>query len=179
MSAGRASDRSHPVRVEVIAVGVCPKEPDRRLHILDLRGEMSLAAVAVVDHRHRVPSLRQIDGLGSLVRPARHRAPSIPVDPDNHRLAEATRLIIPSEDEPHLEFYMHFLQNRGKPPAATSAGLTLNDPLEHPKAIRRVYAKALPLQGFTAAPEETQHYYQKHPGAESDIDFSAIQGWTF
>ena len=83
------------------------------------------------------------------------------------------------EDEPHLEFYMHFLQNRGKPPAATGAGLTLNDPLEHPKAIRRVYAKALPLQGFTAAPEEAQHYYQKHPGAESNIDFSAIKGWTF
>jgi len=84
-----------------------------------------------------------------------------------------------AEDEPHLEFYMHFLQNRGKPPAATGAGLTLNDPLEHAKAIRPIHAKALPLAGFTAAPDEAQHYYQKHPGAESDIDFDALKSWSF
>lgn len=83
------------------------------------------------------------------------------------------------EDEPHLEFYMHFLQNRGKPPAATGAGLTLNDPLEHPKAIRPIHAKALPHRGFTSAPDEAQHYYQKHPGAESDIDFDALKGLGF
>ncbi|MDY6267643.1 MAG: peptide-methionine (S)-S-oxide reductase [Selenomonadaceae bacterium] len=84
-----------------------------------------------------------------------------------------------AEDEPHLEYYMHFLQNRGKPLAATGARLTLNDPVERTKAIRPVVAKALPLAGFTPAPDDAQHYYAKHPGADSTIDFAAVKALTF
>ncbi len=84
-----------------------------------------------------------------------------------------------AEDEPHLAYYMHFLQNRGKPLAATGARLTLNDPVERTKALRPVVAKALPLVSFTSAPDDAQHYYAKHPGAASDIDFAAVKGLSF
>ena len=30
-----------------------------------------------------------------------------------------------------------------------------------------------------AAPEAAQHYYQRHPGADSDIDFDALKGLGF
>jgi peptide methionine sulfoxide reductase MsrA len=84
-----------------------------------------------------------------------------------------------AEDEPHLEYYMHFLQNRGKPLAATGARLTLNDPVERTKAIRPIHAKALPLKSFTPAPDDAQHYYATHSGAESDIDFHAVKKLAF
>ncbi|SFT52697.1 Peptide methionine sulfoxide reductase MsrA [Selenomonas sp. GACV-9] len=78
-----------------------------------------------------------------------------------------------AEDEPHLQFYMHFLANRGKAPAATAAGLTINDP--NSKAVRKCYAKAAPLKDFRAAAEEHQQYFAKHPDAESFIDWKAFR----
>jgi methionine-S-sulfoxide reductase len=78
-----------------------------------------------------------------------------------------------AEDEPQLQFYMHFLANRGKPPAATGAGLTINDP--NSKAVRKCYAKAAPLKDFRAVAEEHQQYFAKHPDAESFIDWKAFR----
>ncbi|MCR5439831.1 MAG: peptide-methionine (S)-S-oxide reductase [Selenomonas sp.] len=78
-----------------------------------------------------------------------------------------------AEDEPQLQFYMHFLASRGKPPAATGAGLTINDP--NSKAVRKCYAKAAPLKDFRVAAEEHQQYFTKHPDAESFIDWRAFR----
>ena len=78
-----------------------------------------------------------------------------------------------AEDEPHLQFYMHFLASRGKAPAATAAGLTINDP--NSKAVRKCYAKAVPLKDFREAAAEHQNYYTKHPDAESFIDWKSFR----
>jgi peptide methionine sulfoxide reductase MsrA len=78
-----------------------------------------------------------------------------------------------AEDEPQLQFYMHFLASRGKPPAATGAGLTINDP--NSKAVRKCYAKAVLLTDFRVAAEEHQQYFTKHPDAESFIDWKAFR----
>ena len=78
-----------------------------------------------------------------------------------------------AEDEPHLQFYMHFLANRGKAPAATGAGLTINDP--NSKAVRKCYAQAIPLKTFREAAEEHQNYFAKHPDAESFIDWKSFR----
>ena len=78
-----------------------------------------------------------------------------------------------AEDEPQLQFYMHFLASRGKAPAATGDGLTINDP--NSKAVRKCYAKAVPLKTFREAAEEHQNYYTKHPDAESFIDWKSFR----
>lgn len=79
------------------------------------------------------------------------------------------------EDEPQIELHMNFIANRGRPPAASGAKLTVNDPNSDPKLARRCYAKAARLKSFQEAEPEHQDYLLKHPGAETYIDFRSLR----
>lgn len=80
-----------------------------------------------------------------------------------------------AEDEPQVELHLNFIANRGKPPAATCAGLTVNDPTSNPKLMRHCCAQAIPLRSFQEAEEEHQDYLRKHPSTETFIDFVKLK----
>ena len=42
-----------------------------------------------------------------------------------------------AEDEPQVEYYINFLNSRGKPPVVTGAQFTVNDPMTGPHLARR------------------------------------------
>ncbi len=79
------------------------------------------------------------------------------------------------EDRPHVELYMNFLRNRGKPLAASAAPLTLNDPNTDPKRAAPCHAKSGRVKAFTPAAEAEQHYYKTHDKGEAYIDFAHLQ----
>ncbi len=79
------------------------------------------------------------------------------------------------EDQPQIELYMNFLQNRGKPPAVTGASLTMNDPNSNKKNTLPFHAKAARLKNFLPADEAHQHYLKKHPETETFIDFRKLK----
>ena len=62
------------------------------------------------------------------------------------------------EDEPQVELHLNFIANRGKQPAVSCVGLTINDPNSNPKFARKCLARASRLKKFTAAEEEHQNY---------------------
>jgi len=80
-----------------------------------------------------------------------------------------------AEDAPLVDLHMNFIANRGRPPAAAEASLTLNDPNHDRRLLRRCYARAMPLQCFQPAGEEHQHYLRKHPGGHTFIDFFRLR----
>lgn len=82
------------------------------------------------------------------------------------------------EDEPQIQLHMNFAANRGKPPAANQAGLTVNDPNSNPKLSRKFYALAEPLKSFQPAEEEHQNYLERHPEAETFIDFAKLREYV-
>ena len=80
-----------------------------------------------------------------------------------------------AEDEPQVELHLNFIANRGKPPAVSCVGLTMNDPNSNPKLARRCHAVAAALENFQEAEDEHQHYLQKHPETETFIDFGKLR----
>lgn len=82
---------------------------------------------------------------------------------------------VSAEDEPVVEFHMNFIRNRKKIPAATDAGITINDPNSDPAGARQCYAEVRRLQSFIPAEEEHQHYLKKHPEAKTNIDFALLK----
>jgi peptide-methionine (S)-S-oxide reductase len=79
-----------------------------------------------------------------------------------------------SEDVPHIELYRNFLQNRGKPPAATAAGLTINDTETDAKKKYPCHAKFGRAEKFVRGAAEQQGYYQSHDKGEAFIDFEKL-----
>ncbi len=82
---------------------------------------------------------------------------------------------VSGEDEPQVELHLNFIANRGKQPAVSCVGLTLNDPNSNPKFARKCLARASRLKKFTAADEEQQHYLRKHPEISTDIDLKKLK----
>ena len=82
-----------------------------------------------------------------------------------------------AEDEPQVELHLNFIANRGKPPAVSCIGLTMNDPNSDPKLARHCYALAAPLKSFQVAKEEHQHYLESH-NAETFIDFKKLREYV-
>ena len=78
------------------------------------------------------------------------------------------------EDEPQIEYHMNFIASRGRPPAATCANLTMNDPNSNPKLGRKCYAKAKLLENFHPAEEEHQDFLARHPERKTFIDFPRL-----
>ncbi len=79
------------------------------------------------------------------------------------------------EDEPQIELHLNFIANRGKQPAVSCVGLTINDPNSNPKFARKCLARAARLKKFTIAEEEHQNYLRKHPEAVTDIDLKKLK----
>ena len=79
------------------------------------------------------------------------------------------------EDEPQVELHLNFIANRGKQPAVSCVGLTINDPNSNPKFARKCLAKASRLKNFTLAEEEHQHYLRKNPETATDIDLKKLK----
>ena len=80
-----------------------------------------------------------------------------------------------AEDEPQVELHLNFIANRGKPPAVSCVGLTMNDPNSNPKLARRCHVAAAELKRFQEAADEHQHYLEKHPDAKTFIDFAKLR----
>ena len=81
---------------------------------------------------------------------------------------------VDAEDAPLVEYHMNFIVNRGRPPAATEANVTVNDPNHNKKLTRRCYAKAAPLVSFHPAGPERQQYLARHPHRKTTIDFKRL-----
>ena len=79
------------------------------------------------------------------------------------------------EDEPIIDYYMNFIRNRQKTPAATEAGLTMNDPNSDKVNLRRLFAKAGRLINFSPAADEHQNFLSKHPETKTHIDFVMLK----
>jgi len=79
------------------------------------------------------------------------------------------------EDEPQVELHLNFIANRGKQPAVSCVGLTINDPNSNPKFARKCLARAERLKKFTAAGEEEQYYLRKNPETVTDIDLKKLK----
>lgn len=82
---------------------------------------------------------------------------------------------VDAEDEPMVEYHLNFIANRGRPPAITNAGLTVNDPNHNPYLRRHSYAKASRLVSFQEAEAERQGYLRKNPRKKTYIDFRKLK----
>ena len=80
-----------------------------------------------------------------------------------------------AEDEPQVELHLNFIANRGKPPAVSCIGITMNDPNSDPKLTRHCYALAQELRSFQEAGAEHQDFLQRHPETETFIDFGKLR----
>lgn len=79
------------------------------------------------------------------------------------------------EDAVIIDYYMNFIHNRQKTPAATEAGLTMNDPNSQKVNLRRCFAQAGKLLDFCPAEEEYQQYLLKNPDTKTHIDFKMLK----
>ena len=79
------------------------------------------------------------------------------------------------EDEPQVELHLNFIANRGKQPAVSCVGLTVNDPISNPKFARKCLARAARINKFNAFDEEQQHYLRRHPELKTAIDFTKLK----
>ena len=82
------------------------------------------------------------------------------------------------EDEPQVELHLNFIANRGKPPAASCVGITMNDPNSDPKLARHCYALAENLISFQEAESEHQNYFDTHTNEETFIDFKKFREYV-
>ena len=80
-----------------------------------------------------------------------------------------------AEDEPQVELHLNFIANRGKPPAVSCIGITMNDPNSDPKLARHCCCLAKPLDSFQEAEQEHQHYLQNHTEEKTFIDFGKLR----
>ena len=83
-----------------------------------------------------------------------------------------------AEDKPQVELHLNFIANRGKPPAVSCIGLTMNDPNSNPKLARHCYCLAGELRAFLEAEPEHQEYLGKNPGTETFIDFEKLREYV-
>ena len=81
------------------------------------------------------------------------------------------------EDEPQVELHLNFIANRGKQPAVSCVGLTVNDPISNPKFARKCLARAARLKSFSAFDEDEQFYIRKHPEIKTNIDFTKLKAY--
>jgi len=103
-----------------------------------------------------------------------------PYEPDGQGTARGSMYQVgiyyeQAEDEPQLEYHLNFIASRGKPPAATCAKLTINDPVSDQRQARKCYARARRLTAFCPADEKYQHYLAQHPEAVTFIDFKRLR----
>lgn len=82
------------------------------------------------------------------------------------------------EDEPQAELHLNFIANKGKPPAVSCVGITMNDPNSDPKCARRCYALAAPLISFQEAEAKHQNYLENHKDEETFIDFAKFREYV-
>ena len=54
------------------------------------------------------------------------------------------------EDEPQIEYYLNYVANRGRQPAVSCVGLTINDPMSNPRFARKCLARAARIKSFVA-----------------------------
>ena len=54
------------------------------------------------------------------------------------------------EDEPQIEYYLNYVANRGRQPAVSCVGLTINDPMSNPRFARKCLARAARIRSFVA-----------------------------
>ncbi len=80
-----------------------------------------------------------------------------------------------AEDEPQVELHLNFIANRGKPPAVSCIGITMNDPNSDPKLARHCYCLAKRMESFRAAEPQHQEYFQSHSKEEAFIDFEKLR----
>lgn len=85
---------------------------------------------------------------------------------------------VAAEDEPQVELHLNFIANRGKPPAISCIGLTMNDPNSDWKRARHCHALAGECKNFQEAEPEHQDYLQKHPDMETFIDFAKLREYV-
>ena len=79
-----------------------------------------------------------------------------------------------AEDAPQVELCMNFIANRGKPPAATGANLTMNDPNSDRRLTRKCYATCGRLKTFHEAEASHQDFLNRHPYIRTYIDFAKL-----
>lgn len=79
------------------------------------------------------------------------------------------------EDEPQVELHLNFIANRGKQPAVSCVGLTVNDPISNPKFARKCLARAARIKNFTPFDDAQQHYLRQHPELKTAIDFTKLK----
>jgi len=77
-----------------------------------------------------------------------------------------------------VELHLNFIANRGKPPAASCVGITMNDPNSDPKLARHCYALAENLISFQEAESEHQNYFDTHTNEETFIDFKKFREYV-
>ena len=82
------------------------------------------------------------------------------------------------EDEPQVELHLNFIASRGKPPAVSCIGITMNDPNSNPKLAQHCYALAERLKNFREVEPEHQDYLQRHPETETFIDFEKFRTYV-
>lgn len=80
-----------------------------------------------------------------------------------------------AEDEPMVEFHRNFIKNRGKPPVAATAALTMNDPNCNLKLTRGFYTEVAQLKNFYGAEAEHQHYLRRNPQVQTRIDIGLLK----
>ena len=77
------------------------------------------------------------------------------------------------EDEPQIEYYINFLNSRGKEPYASKACVTVNDPMPKGAAARRAQIEVRRIRRFLPL-EEYAQYRDAAPPAKSTIDFMGL-----
>lgn len=83
-----------------------------------------------------------------------------------------------AEDEPQIELHINFIANRGKKPAVSCVGLTVNDPESDVRLMRKCYVRALKLKNFSPAEEAHQNFLKKNPDTETFIDFAKLKEYV-
>jgi len=80
-----------------------------------------------------------------------------------------------AEDEPQVELHLNFIANRGKPPAVSCIGITMNDPNSDARLALHCFCMAKPLERFQPAEPQHQHYLETHGEEGTFIDFARLR----
>ena len=84
---------------------------------------------------------------------------------------------VSAEDAPIISYFLSFIQNRKKIPAATDSALIVNDPNSDPAGTRVCHVEALRLKSFHPAEDEHQDFLRRFPLAlkKTYIDFVRLK----
>ncbi|WP_338622784.1 hypothetical protein [Selenomonas sp. TAMA-11512] len=77
------------------------------------------------------------------------------------------------EDEPQIEYYINFLNSRGREPLVSSACITVNDPMPQERGVRRCQIEVGRIHRFSPLEEDAQ-YRDATPPAKSSIDYAGL-----